>query len=118
MFNDYILAARGQKIYSSASTTLSQKIALSTAMTGSGTINVNSTTSFSSSGTVGINSEVFTYTGKTATTLTGVTRATSSTTAAAHSALETVSESWTERDTGRTSAAKYNFERFNFDGTR
>jgi len=25
--------------------------------------------------------------------------------------------SWTERDTGRTSAGKYNFERFNFDGT-
>jgi hypothetical protein len=24
--------------------------------------------------------------------------------------------SWTERDTGRTSAGKYNFERFNFDG--
>ena len=116
LFNDYILAARGEKIYSSASTTLSQKIALSTAMTGSGTINVNSTTSFSSSGTVGINSEIFTYTGKTATTLTGVTRATSSTTAAAHSASDTVSESWTERDTGRTSAAKYKFERFNFDG--
>ena len=25
--------------------------------------------------------------------------------------------SWTERDTGRTSASKYNFERYNFDGT-
>ena len=25
--------------------------------------------------------------------------------------------SWTSRDSGRTSAAKYNFERFNFDGT-
>ena len=25
--------------------------------------------------------------------------------------------SWTERDTGRTGAGKYNFERFNFDGT-
>ena len=24
--------------------------------------------------------------------------------------------SWTERDTGRTSAGKYNFERYNFDG--
>jgi hypothetical protein len=116
LFNNYILAARGEKIFSSASTTLSQKIASSTGMTGSGTINVKSTTSFSSSGTVGINSEIFTYTGKTATTLTGVTRATSSTTAAAHSASDTVSESWTVRDTGRTSAAKYKFERFNFDG--
>ena len=116
LFNDYILAARGEKIYSSASTTLSQKNASSTGMTGSGTINVNSTTSFSSSGTVGINSEIFTYTGKTSTTLTGVTRATSSTTAAAHAASDTVSESWTVRDTGRTSASRYRFERFNFDG--
>ena len=116
LFNNYILAARGEKIYSSASTTLSQKIASATGMTGSGTINVVSTTSFSSSGTVGINSEIFTYTGKTATTLTGVTRATSSTTAAAHSASNTVSESWTVRDTGRTSASRYRFERFNFDG--
>jgi hypothetical protein len=116
LFNNYILAARGEKIYSSASTTLSQKIASATGMTGSGTINVVSTTSFSSSGTVGINSEIFTYTGKTATTLTGVTRATSSTTAAAHSASDTVSESWTVRDTGRTSASRYRFERFNFDG--
>ena len=116
LFNKYILAARGEKIYSSASTTLRQKITASTAMTGSGTINVNSTTSFSSSGTVGINSEIFTYTGKTSTTLTGVTRATSSTTAAAHAASDTVSESWTVRDTGRTSASRYRFERFNFDG--
>ena len=116
LFNNYILAARGEKIFSSASTTLSQKIASSTGMTGSGTLNLKSTTSFSSSGTVGINSEIFTYTGKTATTLTGVTRATSSTTAAAHSASDTVSESWTVRDTGRTSASRYRFERFNFDG--
>ena len=116
LFNNYILAARGEKIFSSASTTLSQKIASSTGMTGSGTLNLKSTTSFSSSGTVGINSEIFTYTGKTATTLTGVTRATSSTTAAAHSASDTVSESWTVRDTGRTSASRYKFERFNFDG--
>ena len=116
LFSNYILAARGEKVYSSASTTLSQKVASSTGMTGSGTLNVVSTTSFSSSGTVGINSEIFTYTGKTATTLTGVTRAASSTTAAAHAASDIVSESWTVRDTGRTSAARYRFERFNFDG--
>ena len=55
-------------------------------MSGSGTINAKSTTSFSSSGTLYIDSEIFTYTGVTATTFTGVTRATSSTTAAAHAA--------------------------------
>jgi hypothetical protein len=90
-------------------------------MTGSGTITVASTSGFSSSGTLIIDSEQFTYTGVTSTTFTGVTRAANSTSAAAHAAstdetLTIVSESWTERDTGRTNAGKYNFERFNFDG--
>ena len=115
-FNNNILAARGEKIWSSASTELSLKILQATGMTGSGTITVDSTTVFSSSGTLQINSEIFTYTGVTSTTFTGVTRATSSTTAAAHAVDDAVSESWTVRDTGRTSASKYSFERFNFDG--
>ena len=115
-FNNNILAARGEKIWSSASTELSLKILQATGMTGSGTITVDSTTGFSSSGTLQINSEIFTYTGVTSTTFTGVTRATSSTTAAAHAVDDAVSESWTVRDTGRTSASKYSFERFNFDG--
>ena len=117
LFHNYVVAARGEKIFSSASTTLSQKIIASTAMTGSGTINAKSTASFSSSGTVYIDSEIFTYTGKTATTFTGVTRATSSTTAALHSSNTVISESWTERDTGRSAAAKYKFERYNFSGS-
>jgi hypothetical protein len=115
-FNNNILAARGEKIFSSASTELALKILQATGMTGSGTITVDSTSGFSSSGTLQINSEIFTYTGKTSTTFTGVTRATSSTSAAAHAVDDAVSESWTERDTGRTSASKYSFERFNFDG--
>ena len=115
-FNNNILAARGEKIWSSASTELATKILQATGMTGSGTITVDSTTGFSSSGTLQINSEIFTYTGVTSTTFTGVTRATSSTTAAAHAVDDAVSESWTVRDTGRTSASKYSFERFNFDG--
>ena len=117
LFHNYVVAARGEKIFSSASTTLAQKILVGTAMTGSGTINVKSTASFSASGTIYINSEIFTYTGVTATTFTGVTRAASSTTAAAHAANVVVSESWTERDTGRSAAAKYKFERFNFSGS-
>jgi len=115
-FADKILAARGEKIFSSASTELAVKIVSSTGMTGSGTITVDSTTGFSSSGTLQINSEIFTYTGVTSTTFTGVTRAASSTTAANHALDDVVSESWTERDTGRTSASKYSFERYNFDG--
>ena len=115
-FADKILAARGEKIFSSASTELTNKVASGTGMTGSGTLNVDSTTGFSSSGTLQINSEIFTYTGVTASTFTGVTRATSSTTAADHAVDDAVSESWTEIDTGRTSAGKYSFERYNFDG--
>ena len=115
-FANKIVAARGTKIFSSASTELATAIASDTGMTGSGTITVDSTTGFSSSGTLQLNSEIFTYTGVTSTTFTGVTRAASSTTAAAHAVNDVVSESWTEKDTGRTSAGKYNFERFNFDG--
>ena len=115
-FADKVLAARGEKIFSSASTELAVKIVSSTGMTGSGTITVDSTTGFSSSGTLQINDELFTYTGVTSTTFTGVTRAASSTTAADHALDNVVSESWTERDTGRTSADKYSFERYNFDG--
>ena len=115
-FADKVLAARGEKIFSSASTELATKIVSSTGMTGSGTISVDSTTGFSSSGTLQINDELFTYTGVTSTSFTGVTRAATSTTAANHDVDDVVSESWTERDTGRTSAGKYSFERYNFDG--
>jgi hypothetical protein len=115
-FADKVIAARGEKIFSSASTELAVKIVSTTGMTGSGTITVDSTTGFSSSGTLQINDELFTYTGVTSTTFTGVTRAATSTTAANHALDDVVSESWTERDTGRTSAGKYSFERYNFDG--
>ena len=115
-FADKVLAARGEKIFSSASTEIATKIVSTTGMTGSGTITVDSTTGFSSSGTLQINSEIFTYTGVTSTTFTGVTRAATGTTAANHAVNDVVSESWTERDTGRTSAGKYSFERYNFDG--
>ena len=116
-FADKIIAARGEKIFSSASTELSIAIASGTGMTGSGTITVPSTTGFSSSGTIQIESELFTYTGVTSNTFTGVTRATSSTTAATHLFNTVVSpSSWTEIDSSRTSASKYSFERYNFDG--
>ena len=70
-------------------TALLVAIASGTTMTGPspgtpGTITVRDTSQFGSSGSFIINNETFTYTGKTATTFTGVTRATSSSTAAAH----------------------------------
>ena len=124
-FANKVIAARGQKIFSSATTSLgtssSNAIAANDSMTGSGVIIVVSTTGFSSSGALQIDDEQFTYTGITSTTFTGVTRATNSTTAAIHTASSdttrtVVSESWTERDTGRSNADKYSLERFNFDG--
>ena len=115
-FNNRTLAARGEKIFSSSSTQLAIRIASSTAMTGSGSITVDSTTGFASSGTLQIDDEKFTYTGVTSNSFTGVTRATSSTTAATHITDSFVSIDWTEIDTGRTNAKKYHFERFNFDG--
>jgi len=117
-FNNKVLAARGERIYSSASTELSIRVQSSTSMSGaSGSLTVASTTGFSSSGTLQINSEKFTYTGVTANSFTGVTREVSSTTAATHLKDSVVSEDWTQIDTGRTNADKYQFERFNFDGT-
>ena len=116
-FADKVLAARGEKIFSAASTELGLTVTSTTAMTGSGTVTVDSTSGFASSGTIQIESELFTYTGTTSTTFTGVTRATSSTTAATHIFDTVVSpSSWTEIDTGRTSASKYSLERYNFDG--
>ncbi len=53
-------------------------------MSGSGTITVENTSAFDSVGAIKIGDELFTYTSKTGTTFNGVTRATSSTTAAKH----------------------------------
>jgi len=120
-FANKVIACRGEKIFNAGTTELSTTITATETMSGSGTIRVESVSGFTSSGTVQIESEIFTYTGVTSTTnpnlLTGVTRAASSTTAAAHINGVVVSSTWTEIDTGRTNAAKYRFERFNFNGT-
>ena len=117
-FANKVLAARGEKIFSSASTELAVAIASSTSMTGSGTISVDSVAGFSSSGTIQINDEKFTYTSVTSTTnpqtFNGVTRQVSSTGAGNHLGNDVVSQNWTEIDSSRTSATKYNFERYNF----
>jgi hypothetical protein len=90
-------------------------------MAGSGVIKVDSILGFTTSGTIQIESEIFTYTGVNSTVspneFTGVTRGTSSTGEALHLGNVVVSSSWTEIDTGRTSASKYRFERFNYNGT-
>ena len=115
------IACRGEKMFSAASTELALSISSTTGMTGSGTIKADSVAGFASSGSLQIDDEVFTYTGVSSTVtpnqFTGVTRATSSTTAATHAVDSTVSSPWTEIDTGRTNASKYRFERFNYNGT-
>ena len=115
------IACRGEKMFSAASTELALSISSTTGMTGSGTIKADSVAGFASSGSLQIDDEVFTYTGVSSTVtpnqFTGVTRATSSTTAATHVVDSTVSSPWTEIDTGRTNASKYRFERFNYNGT-
>jgi hypothetical protein len=125
-FADKYIAARGEKIWTSGSAELRTVIEANTSMTGSGTIGVDSVAGFSSSGTLEMaitetEVERFTYTGINASsdppTFTGVTRQVDSTNARKHLSGIQVSENWTERDTGRTNAGKYRFERFNFNGT-
>ena len=119
-FSTKVIACRGEKIFSSTSSEIARSIAINTGMTGSGTISVDSVAGFATSGAFQINSELFTYTGVSATSspneFTGVTRAREGTSAAAHSLNDVISANWTEIDTGRTNASKYRFERFNFDG--
>ena len=119
-FGDKVLACRGEKIFSAASTELAVAISASASMSGSGVIKADSVAGFATSGTLQIELELFTYTGVDAVSFpnefTGVTRATESTTAASHAIRLTVSSPWTEIDTGRTNASKYRFERFNYDG--
>ena len=120
-FANKVIACRGEKIYNGASTELATAITASETMAGSGVIKVDSILGFTTSGTIQIESEIFTYTGVNSTVspneFTGVTRGTSSTGEALHLGNVVVSSSWTEIDTGRTSAAKYRFERFNYNGT-
>lgn len=61
-------------------------------MSSSGTITVADTSAFASAGAIQIGDELFTYTGKTGTTFTGVTRAVSSSTAAKHDRNTTISQ--------------------------
>jgi hypothetical protein len=120
-FANKVIACRGEKIYNGASTELATAINASATMAGSGIIKVDSVLGFTSSGILQIENELFTYTGVNTTVnpneFTGVTRATSGTGAVVHLGNVVVSSSWTEIDTSRTNAAKYRFERFNYNGT-
>ena len=73
-----------------SSTNLLVAIASGTGMTGSGTITVKDTSQFADTGSLLIGDEQFTYTGKTATTFTGVDRAQNSSVAADHAVADFV----------------------------
>ena len=107
-----VIAARGVVVGKSSSTFLTDD--RTDAIT---TFIVNSTSGFPSSGTLFINSEQVAYTGKTATTFTGVSRAQGGTSAAAHTNNDIISLGWTKLDEARTSANAYTYTRYNFSGT-
>ena len=112
IFGYDVIAARGVVLGKATATFLT--IAHNNSVT---TFTVNNTGGFASSGTLYIGAEQIAYTGKTATTFTGVSRAQGSTTAAAHKADVIISTGWTKIDEARTSASKYTFSKYNFNGT-
>ena len=76
-------------------------------MTGGGVIKVTDTSQFNSSGSLIIENEIFTYTGKTATTFTGVTRATSGSTAVVHEINTVVADLFPTAVTGAKHVAAF-----------
>lgn len=113
-YQEEVIAARGESVYRATGSSTDLDGALNNSAT---TITVNSTSGFSSTGTIIIGSEQITYTGTTSTTFTGCTRGANSTTAVSHLDDATVQQYWHEIDSGRTSAKKYTFHRFNNAGT-
>jgi len=107
-----IVAARGAVLGKATSTFLTDDHTDSVA-----TFTVNSTSGFASSGTLHIGSEQISYSGKSATTFTGVSRAQGGTSAAEHLNKAIISTGWTKIDEARTSANEYTFTRYNFSGT-
>lgn len=113
-FKGEVLAARGESIYRATGGSTALNGSIDAVVT---TITVFSTANFSDTGTILIGSEQITYTGKTSTTFTGCTRGANSTSAASHADDATVTQFWTSIDSGRTSAGKYTYYRYNLAGT-
>jgi len=114
VYKDQVLVARGEKVFKGTGATTLLNGAV---LVGDTTLTVDSTTGFSPTGTLLIGTEQITYTGVTATTFTGCTRGANGTTAAGYVDNTPVAQYWTEIDTGRTSAGRYDFTNFNFDNT-
>ena len=108
-----VIAARGTKVFRSTGASNALNGAINNSAT---TLTLDSTADFSTTGTILVGTEQITYTGKSTTQLTGCTRGANSTTAAAHADNLTLTQYWTQIDTGRTSASKYTFYRQNLAG--
>jgi len=109
-----VIAARGTKVFRSTGASNALNGAINNSAT---TLTLDSTADFSTTGTILVGTEQITYTGKSTTQLTGCTRGANSTSAAAHADDATLTQYWTQIDTGRTSAGKYTFYRQNLSGT-
>jgi hypothetical protein len=107
-----VLAARGESTYRATAATDTLNGAVNDSVT---TLTVDSTTGFTPTGTLIIGTEQVTYSGKGATTFTGCTRGANSTIAASQVDDAVVSQTWTSIDSGRTSANRYNFFRYNLN---
>lgn len=113
-YSNEVVAARGESVFRATNAETDLDGALDSSST---TITVNSTSDFSETGTLLIGTEEIIYTGTTSTTFTGCTRGANSTTAASHLDNAVVDQYWHEIDSGRGSAKKYTFHRFNNGGT-
>ena len=109
-----VIAARGTKVFRSTGASNALNGAINSSVT---TLTLDSTADFSTTGTILVGTEQITYTGKSTTQLTGCTRGANSTTAAAHADNLTLTQYWTQIDTGRTGASKYTFYRQSLGGT-
>lgn len=109
-----VIAARGESVFRSTNQTNKLNGSINDSVT---TITVDATSGFTATGTLLIGTEQITYTGVTTTTFTGCGRGANSTSAAEHSDDAVVSQTWTSIDSGRTSANKFSFKRYNFAGT-
>ena len=118
LMSDYhkgeVIAARGTKVFRSTGASNALNGAINNSVT---TLTLDSTADFSTTGTILVGTEQINYTGKSTTQLTGCTRGANSTTAAAHADNLTLTQYWTQIDTGRTSASKYTFYRQSLGGT-
>ncbi len=114
-FQGEVVAARGEGVYRSTGA--------STILVGGGlgqadtTVTVASSEGFSETGTLFIGLEQINYTGKTGSTFTGCVRGVNGTIADSHLEGFVVNQTWTEIDSGRTGANRYNHRRVNFNGS-